>query len=250
MRDLAQAQREPESVRDRPAAKHEYLFLFARQARYWSDLDPIRVPLKRPEALLRQNLIFGGSRKGRHGGTGATARRRGHNVYGAKYSADPAAWAGRPHGTNMLPTGRQHSAADLRGANPGTVWTISTGPLRQAHFAPFPIDLPLWAIAADCPPARCATCGAPVITTVDHDTGQPPGPGRAHRAGAGCGHPGTRPCVVLDPFSGAATTGLAAMQLGRDYIGIDINPAYHDLARQRLSHQRSPAHAGLLAGAA
>jgi hypothetical protein len=47
---------------------------------------------------------------------------------------------------------------------------------------------------------------------------------------AGCRPGGT----VLDPFSGTATTGLAALRLGRRYIGIDINPAYHELARRRL----------------
>ncbi len=222
----------PESVRDRPAAKHEYLFLFARQARYWFDLDPIRVPLKRPDALLRGNLVFGGARKGRQGGIGATARRRGHNVYGARYGATPRVRAGRPAGADLGPAGEDHGAASIRGANPGTVWTIPTRPLRQAHFAPFPIDLPLRAIAAGCPPARCATCGAPTTA------GNGPATQRLSRAMPGhrdCGHPAIRPCVVLDPFSGAATTGLAALQLGRAYVGIDINPAYHDLARQRLA---------------
>ncbi len=221
----------PESVRDRPAARHEYLFLFARQARYWFDLDPIRVPLKRPEALPRGNLASGGARQGGHGGIGATARRRGHSIYGAKYDASPGVWAGGPPGANMRPTGEHHGAASMRGANPGTVRTIPTRPLREAHFAPFPVDLPLRAIAAGCPPARCATCSAPT----------PAGTGPAQRLSQamtghrGCVHPTVRPCVVLDPFSGAGTTGLAALQLGRAYVGIDINPAYHDLARQRLA---------------
>jgi len=39
---------------------------------------------------------------------------------------------------------------------------------------------------------------------------------------------------VLDPFSGAATTGLAALQLGRSYIGVDISAAFHDEAITRL----------------
>lgn len=39
---------------------------------------------------------------------------------------------------------------------------------------------------------------------------------------------------VLDPFFGAGTTGLAATQLGRDCIGIELNPEYIAIARKRL----------------
>jgi DNA modification methylase len=41
--------------------------------------------------------------------------------------------------------------------------------------------------------------------------------------------------LVCDPFSGVATTGLAALHLGRRYLGIDINPSYHDLAFRRFT---------------
>lgn len=40
--------------------------------------------------------------------------------------------------------------------------------------------------------------------------------------------------MVLDPFSGAGTTGLAALQLGRSYVGVDVSPAFHDEAFARL----------------
>ena len=43
-----------------------------------------------------------------------------------------------------------------------------------------------------------------------------------------------RPCVVLDPFSGAGTTGLVAARLGRDYIGIEQSAEYARLSRQRI----------------
>ena len=44
----------------------------------------------------------------------------------------------------------------------------------------------------------------------------------------------TRPCVVLDPFNGAGTTGLVALRQDRDYIGIELNADYARLARNRI----------------
>ncbi|RKT86436.1 DNA modification methylase [Saccharopolyspora antimicrobica] len=83
------------------------------------------------------------------------------------------------------------------GKNLGDVWSISTRPLPEAHCAPFPIDLPHRCIAAGCP-----------------ENGR-----------------------VLDPFSGAGTTGLAARQLGRSFQGIDLRADYHDIFLQRLRQQ-------------
>lgn len=82
-----------------------------------------------------------------------------------------------------------------KGANPGDVWTIPNTPYPGAHFATFPIELPQRCIKAGCRPGG----------------------------------------LVLDPFSGSATTGAAAVALGRRYIGIDLNAAYHDLAKQRFA---------------
>ena len=42
------------------------------------------------------------------------------------------------------------------------------------------------------------------------------------------------PATVLDPFSGAATTGLVCQQLNRNYVGLDLSMEYHGLARERL----------------
>jgi DNA modification methylase len=78
--------------------------------------------------------------------------------------------------------------------NRRSVWTVPTQPYREAHFATYPPELIRPCIQA-----------------------------------------GTRPGdTVLDPFSGSGTTGLVALQHARRYIGIDLNPEYHALARKRL----------------
>lgn len=91
-----------------------------------------------------------------------------------------------------------------RGRNPGDVWTIPTQPFPGAHFATMPTALAERCILAGCKPSG----------------------------------------VVLDPFSGAGTTGLAATKHGRRYIGIDLNREYLDISlRTRLAQ-------GVLAGGA
>jgi len=44
-----------------------------------------------------------------------------------------------------------------------------------------------------------------------------------------CGH-----CVVLDPFAGMGTTGLVALRHERSFIGVELNPRYATLARERI----------------
>jgi DNA modification methylase len=41
--------------------------------------------------------------------------------------------------------------------------------------------------------------------------------------------------IVLDPFIGSGTTAVATIELGRGYVGIDINEDYCELSRQRMS---------------
>ena len=44
-----------------------------------------------------------------------------------------------------------------------------------------------------------------------------------------------KPCIVLDPFSGMATTGLAAFKYNQHYVGIELNKEYFDMSRDRLA---------------
>jgi site-specific DNA-methyltransferase (cytosine-N4-specific) len=98
-------------------------------------------------------------------------------------------------GTPEVTTARRHTRGHPNGRNPGDVWSILTRPYKGPHFAAYPIDLPLRCIAAGCKPGG----------------------------------------VVLDPFAGSGTTGLAAIQLGRRFTGIDISPDFARLAAGRLA---------------
>ncbi len=43
--------------------------------------------------------------------------------------------------------------------------------------------------------------------------------------------------VVLDPFMGAGTTGVACIQLGRKFIGIELNEKYYKIAKSRIEKE-------------
>ena len=42
---------------------------------------------------------------------------------------------------------------------------------------------------------------------------------------------------MLDPFSGASTTGIAAVKNGRSYIGVELNPEYVEISRKRFERE-------------
>ena len=44
------------------------------------------------------------------------------------------------------------------------------------------------------------------------------------------------PCKVLDPFMGSGTVGVSCKQLGLDFVGIELNPEYAEMARQRIEN--------------
>jgi DNA modification methylase len=48
----------------------------------------------------------------------------------------------------------------------------------------------------------------------------------------------TTPGIVLDPFSGSGTTGAVALQTGRRYLGIDLDPLNYELASKRLGEAK------------
>jgi DNA modification methylase len=80
-------------------------------------------------------------------------------------------------------------------ANKRSVWTVNTKPYSGAHFAVFPTELI----------EPCILAGAPLGG------------------------------IVLDPFMGSGTTAQVAQDLGRQYIGCELNPDYGKLQKKRTA---------------
>jgi hypothetical protein len=79
---------------------------------------------------------------------------------------------------------------------------------------------------------RCVKRNAPSVTAAYVTTGWQPG------CACDAGEP--VPCRVLDPFSGAGTTGVVAGKLGRDYVGVELNPEYAAMSERRILREVGP----------
>lgn len=195
----------PESVRDRCTKSHEYIFLFAKKTRYYFDLEAIKEPVADStiERLTQDIEKQSGSVRA-HGGT--------KNM---KAVAGSCASFGKPQLRRRLGKGNsktfrggmytenntyQNSANLSRNShgneenksgmrNKRSVWRLSTatgGTGRRNHFAMFPESLAVSCILASSREGDC----------------------------------------VIDPFVGSGTSCRVANRYGRQYIGIDLNPAY------------------------
>jgi DNA modification methylase len=194
----------PESVRDRPTKSHEYVFLLAPSERYYYDADAIREPHETKGELATEENKRGSWRVGAGSGGGMVENAR------------EARAAGR------FPT-LNHPA----GKNRRTVWTIPPRPCDGAHFAVFPPDLVRPCILAGTSEKGCCPgCGACWVRVREKDT-------VGWRPACRCGG-GPVPCTVIDPFMGSGTVGVVAKELGRSFVGIELNPAYVELARRRI----------------
>ena len=155
----------PESVRDRCTKSHEYIFMLSKGPKYHFDSEAIKEPLAESSVgRLKQNV---------EAQTGIT------RAYGKTNGNFKAA--------GNLASGKR---------NKRSVWTVTTKPFKEAHFATFPPDLIEPCILAGCPEGG----------------------------------------TVLDPFFGAGTTGLVAQKHDRNWIGIELNPEYAAITRRRLNY--------------
>lgn len=180
----------PESVKDRCTKSHEYIFLLTKSAKYFYDAVSVMEPVKESSIarLSQPNLInqvgsdrVPGKTNGNMKAVGRIPRKNdGQNTGGN----GPAI---KDHVGNSL--NREDGLRNRR-----SVWTITTKPFKEAHFATFPPELP----------KICIKAGSRVGDT------------------------------VLDPFMGSGTTGIVAEKLQRNFIGIELNPDYFKMAKDRI----------------
>ena len=146
----------PESVKDRCTKSHEYIFLLSKSKNYYYDNEAIKEPAKDWGTRDRTNGKY-------------------HNK-----------------GTGLQPhTGLSKSYPTK---NKRSVWTVTSKPYKEAHFATYPPDLI-----------------EPCI-----------------KAGSRKGD------IILDPFMGSGTTAMVSKQLDRHFIGCELHDSYKTLIDGRL----------------
>ena len=180
----------PESVTDRCTKSHEYVFLLAKSQKYYFDNEAIKEKGsdETPARLLRG---VSDSHKNINGAPGQTPQNmnKPRKNYTKEMGGGGTSFNG--HSGYFKADGTLISDG-MR--NKRSVWTITTKPYKEAHFATFPQDLIIPMIKAGCPEKG----------------------------------------IVLDPFMGSGTTAITARTLSRYYLGIELNPEYIKLAEDRL----------------
>jgi site-specific DNA-methyltransferase (cytosine-N4-specific) len=173
----------PESVYDKPTKAHEYIFLLAKQQKYYYDFDAI---VEKAAYDGRKDTVIKGSDKYKGGllpesGNANSLAKRGRER-----------WRFR----ELQQNGQKDQKGEVCAIrNKRSVWVVNTQTFKGAHFATYPPKLI----------EPCILAGSKMGDT------------------------------ILDPFFGSGTTGEVAKKLGRDFIGIDINPEYEKLQRERIS---------------
>ena len=244
----------PEAEKDRCTRSHEYVFLLAHpesRGRYYFDADAIR------ESHRSSGTV-----------TPWQDKEYDQTMLPESHHQEPGEHGmvkGRPKGIAGFGVG---------GRNKRTVWKVNPKPYRGAHFAVWPEKLvePM-VLAGTSEHGVCGSCGTPWRRVVEREgstwserkaDGYPleikgntdalAAQSKVHVGGSvsrtvgwepGCkceeaGEPPQARAVVMDIFSGSATTGLVATRHGRKYIGLDLNAEYLDLAVARVEGREAP----------
>lgn len=193
----------PSPVTDRLSNASETVFHLVRQAQYFYDLDAIRVPLT---STIKPRIA----------------------------SAPPTGVLGPLAGprAGLVRLQQEGRSGHPLGKNPGDVWTLPTGRAIGGHHATFPEALARRPIRATTPTHVCTACARPWRRSKRRVTYLAGKPQPRPLVACGCEAP-TRPGLVLDPFAGSGTALKVARELGRDALGIELNPSFAELAQQR-----------------
>ena len=222
----------PSSVKDRFTIDFEYIFFFVKNKKYWFETQYENVS---SNSDFRPKI-----------GNDVPYAITGNNNLGKGSRGNPEL-----------------------GRNKRTVWTITTQPFSESHFAVFPPELVEIPIKAGCPEFICKKCGKPRESILEpskeynkilednkkENVNSSEQRKKALEIGNAFGYK-TKSClpdykftgytdcgcnegfeagIVLDPFSGSGTTCLVAKKLGRNYIGFELNPKYVEMAEKRVS---------------
>jgi hypothetical protein len=247
----------PESCRDRPTKAHEYIFLMTKAARYFFDQEAVREPHKEPWRGKGESEKNNWSVDGKRG---SKTMKREYNPSGrnirsvwtiptqpfpqAHFATFPEELPRRCIAAGTSEKGCCHKCGAPwvrvvekgKGTpDPARGWDTAPGAHgreKRRGVRGYQKDVN----AAN--PHITHGQGSPnAVYCEDSMQLTPRGgvPSRTTGWKRGCRHKG-KPvaCTVLDPFSGAGTTGLVAVKMGRDYVGIEINPEYAEMAERRI----------------
>ncbi len=209
----------PESVRDRCTKSHEYIFLLTKSERYFFDQEAILEPVSQnTHARMSQNVQAQISSARANGNIKAVGRtpntpagwatgtdRQKENKLLGRYTDARKIYPGsgvgfgRGFDEKTKPRVKNNQSFDESMAimpterNKRSVWTIPTESFKGAHFATFPKALV----------EPCILAGS--------------------RSGD----------IVFDPFMGSGTVAQVAQNLGRKWVGAELNPEYIKLQKER-----------------
>jgi DNA modification methylase len=198
----------PEGVRDRPVRAHEYLFLFAKQARYFYDADAGR-EISADAIDKRTRSAEPAARGGHaHHSVWSVPTQRYHKAHFATFPerlVEPCILAGTSAAGCCPVCGTAwRRRVCLNYLNPGNRST--NGPRSEARRHESP------------------GYKQRLVRVVGDEVWEPE---------CNCGH-GRMPATVLDPFAGSGTTLAVARRLGRRAIGIELSTDYIALAKDRV----------------
>jgi DNA modification methylase len=220
----------PESTEDRTTTAHEYVFHLTKSELYFYDAFAVREPAIRTKSGNKERFVASGGEKSRL----------------------------NTHMGSSIPW-----SDDGTGRNRRSVWTITTQPYDDAHFAVMPEKLVEPCIlAGSSEHGACAACGSPYERIVEKAEEIDEGGGRRKHADVkdGQGETGAMatgkwftkrsvgwrstckcettervPCVVLDPFGGSGTVAVMALHHRRSAVLVELNPEYARLAEKRIT---------------